>query len=188
MLLAKNCTSYAVPPQLHSRVFGWLLCPFVLWQPTKATMYLISFIYCCSVWWLKQQANIAPHKSCLGCVFSQIPSPPPTPSFGCLLCQMLNGGHLRTGLRPDLFFSMGRVLAPQAKEPAAAIANPPPGACYGLMGSCGAKIWWHCCPAHGERQWSRWRIGWQWLMLVVVCCVVLCVVVQSSLATILAVT
>jgi hypothetical protein len=82
-------TSSPVPPWLRLRVFGWLLCPFVIWRPTKATTYLISIIFCCSVQHPKQRANIAPHAFCPSHVFSQIPSPLPTLSFGWLLCQII---------------------------------------------------------------------------------------------------
>jgi hypothetical protein len=34
-----------VPPWLHLHVFGWLLCPFVVWWPTKAKTHFISNIF-----------------------------------------------------------------------------------------------------------------------------------------------
>ncbi len=66
-------------------------------------------------------------------------------------------------------FLMGRFLVPQAREPAAVIANPPPGACCGPLGSRGAKIWGRHCPTYGER--AKLLEGrWRWLILIVVCC------------------
>jgi hypothetical protein len=52
-------------------------------------------------------------------------------------------------------FLMGCVLVPQAREPAAAITNPPLGTCCGPLGSCGTKIWGRQCPTYGERGQSR---------------------------------
>ncbi len=86
---------FPVPPRMHQRVFGWFLCPFIVWRPTKAMTYFISIIFCCSVWWPKRRANVAPHTFRPSHVSSEIPSPPPTLSSGWLLCQIIDGGHLR---------------------------------------------------------------------------------------------
>ncbi len=39
------------------------------------------------------------------------------------------------------------------------------------MGRCGTKIVGCRCPTRGERGQSRWRVGRQWSILVVLCCV-----------------
>ncbi len=70
--------------------------------------------------------------------------------------------------------------ASQPREPAAARANPPPGACNRLMGSRGTMIWGHgrCC--HGDIGQSRWGREAA-AHLVCVCCVVCCVCVRCFL-------
>jgi hypothetical protein len=57
------------------------------------------------------------------------------------------------------------MLVPQAKEPAALIANPPPGAFNRLMGSCGVMIWGHggCC--HGKNGAKLLGVGGRLLIL-----------------------
>ncbi len=80
-----------------------------------------------------------------------------------------------------LYFSMGYVSVPQTKEQAEASASLPPGACNGLTGShCRALIWGHggCC--HGDRWQSGWKVGWWQLMLVNVCFVLLCFMVDCT--------
>jgi hypothetical protein len=79
---------------------------------------------------------------------------------------------------PQYFF-MWFHFAPQTGEPAIAPPNPTTGALRRTIGSCGAIGWWCQKPAHGERWQSQWRVGWQRLILVVVCCV-FCVVVVTS--------
>ncbi len=88
----------------------------------------------------------------------------------------LNGDHLRPEPGVSLYFFNCVHLAPQTGKPAIAPPNPTAGALRGTIGSRGAIGWGHRYTAHGERGQSRWRVGWQRLILVVVCCV-LCVVV-----------
>jgi hypothetical protein len=59
-------------------------------------------------------------------------------------------------------------------------AHPMPRALYGPIGISGAKIWVHggCC--HGKRWQSRWGVGRQYLMLVVVCFVLLIFVLDRT--------
>ncbi len=66
---------------------------------------------------------------------------------------------------------MGLALAPQTGEPKAMPPNPMARALHGPMGSRGAISCWHRCSTHGERGQSRWRVGRQWSILVVLCCV-----------------
>jgi hypothetical protein len=67
-----------------------------------------------------------------------------------------NGCHLRPRTHPLLYFLMHLHSASQPREPAAARANPSPGACNRLMGSRSNMIWGHgrCC--HGDIGKSRW--------------------------------
>jgi hypothetical protein len=76
--------------------------------------------------------------------------------------------------------------APQTGKPAIPPPNPTTGALHGTIGSHGAIGWGHRYSAHLERGQSRWRVGWQWLNLVVVCCVVCCGCDKPVLATLLA--
>jgi hypothetical protein len=94
--------------------------------------------------------------------------------FDCCI-YLENSSHLRPTLPPSLYFLMWIKNSSQTKEPAVPCTNPAPGACNRPMGRCGAKIWGYHCPTHGERGQSSWRVGWQWSILVVLCCV-LCVV------------
>ncbi len=86
----------------------------------------------------------------------------------------LNGGHLRLEPGVSLYFLMCLHLAPQTGEPAIAPPNSTTGALRGTIGSRGAIGWGHRYSVHGERGQSRWRVGWQRLILVAVCCVVCC--------------
>ncbi len=85
-----------------------------------------------------------------------------------------NGGHLRPEPGVSLYFLMCLHLVPQTGKPAIVLPNPTTGALRGTIGSCGAIGWGHRYSAHGERGQSRWRVGWQRLILVVVCCIVCC--------------
>ncbi len=76
-------------------------------------------------------------------------------------------------------------LVPQTCEPAIAPPNLTTGALRGTIGSRGAIGWGHRYTAHGERGQSQWRVGWQWLILVVVRCVVCCGCDKPVLATLL---
>jgi hypothetical protein len=108
-------------------------------------------------------------------------------------CQLLvdcclsssNGGHLRQEPGAFLYFFMCLHLAPQTGEPAIAPPNPTTGALRWTIGSRGAIGWGHQYTTHRERGQSRWRVGWQRLILVVVCCVVCCGCDKPILATLL---
>jgi hypothetical protein len=92
-------------------------------------------------------------------------------------------------LRPEpgvsLYFLMCLHLVPQTGERAIAPQNPTTGALRGTRGSCGTIGWGHRYSAHGERGQSWWRVGWQRLILVVVCCVVCCECDKLIFATLL---
>ena len=84
----------------------------------------------------------------------------------------------------SLYFLLGYVFAPQAKEQPAMSVNLSQGACNGLTGilSSSALIWGYggCC--HGNRREFRWREGWWRLMLFFVCvmfCVFCCVCLRK---------
>ncbi len=78
----------------------------------------------------------------------------------------------------SLYFLMWLKDFSQTREPAVAIANLPPSAFNGPMGTSDTKIWGRRCPTYGEREQSPWGVRrWWWLMLVVVC---VCVVSTSS--------
>ncbi len=85
-----------------------------------------------------------------------------------------NSSYLRPEHGISLYFLMCLHLAPQTGKPAIAPPNRTTGALRGTIGSRGAIGWGHRYSAHGERGQSRWRVGWQRLILVVVCCVVCC--------------
>ncbi len=87
--------------------------------------------------------------------------------FDCCI-YLENGGHLRPGPPPSLYFLMWIKNSSQTREPAVACTNPEPGACNEPMGRRGAKIWGCRCPNHGERGQSRWGVGWRLILLVVV--------------------
>jgi hypothetical protein len=95
------------------------------------------------------------------------------------------GGHLRPEPGVSLHYLMCLHLAPQTGEPAIAPPNPTTGALRGTIGSRGAIGWGHQYSVHGERGQSWWRVGWQRLILVVVCCVVCCGYDKPVLATLL---
>ncbi len=67
-----------------------------------------------------------------------------------------SSSHLRLRIRPPLYFLMHLNLASQPREPAAARANPPPGACNRRVGSHGIMIWGHGGCLHGDIWQSRW--------------------------------
>ncbi len=96
-----------------------------------------------------------------------------------------NGGHLRPEPGVSLYFLKCLHLAPQTGEPAIAPPNPTIGALRGTIGSRGTIGWGHRYSVHGERRQSWWRIGWQRLILVVVCCVVCCGCDKPIFATLL---
>ncbi len=96
-----------------------------------------------------------------------------------------NGGHLRPEPGVSLYFLMCLHFAPQTGKPAIEPPNPTTGALRGTIGSCGAIGWGHGYTAHGERGQSQWRVGWQRLILAVVCCVVCCGCDKPILATLL---
>ncbi len=81
------------------------------------------------------------------------------------------GGHLRPRSLLPLNILMGLALAPQTGEPSAAPPNLVTHTLHGSIGRGGDMSCWHRCITRGERGQSRWRIGWQWSILVVVCCV-----------------
>jgi hypothetical protein len=83
-----------------------------------------------------------------------------------------NGGQLRPEPGLSLYFLMCLHLVPQTGKPAIAPPNPTTGTLRGTIGSRGAIGWGHRYSAHGERGQSWWRVGWQRLILVFVCCVV----------------
>jgi hypothetical protein len=96
-----------------------------------------------------------------------------------------NGGNLRPESGISLYFLMCLYLAPQTGEPAIAPPNPTTGTLCGTIGSRCTIGWGHQYSAHGERGQSQWRVGWQQLILVVVCCVVCCGCDKLVLATLL---
>jgi hypothetical protein len=96
-----------------------------------------------------------------------------------------NGGHLRPEPDVSLYFLMSLHLAPQTGKPAIAPPNLTTGALRGTIGSRGTLGWGHRYSAHRERGQSQWRVGWQWLILVVVCCVVCCGCDKPVFATLL---
>ncbi len=129
----------------------------------------ISIIFCCSVWWPKWWANVAPQTFCPGCVSSEIPSPPLTLSSSWLLCQIIERWPPKADAPPiSLFYDACCFVAPN-------------------KGTSHRD----CKPSAGRLQWTaRWFGGTaalsmergqhQWigqrrlLILIVVCCVCVC--------------
>ncbi len=83
--LIANCTSYAVPPQLRLRVFGWLLCFIANWQLPKAIAYCIFLILLSANFMAKKYVTTSSHTFRPSHVSSPIPPPPRTLLFGWLL-------------------------------------------------------------------------------------------------------
>jgi hypothetical protein len=71
-------------------------------------------------------------------------------------------------------------MAPKTGEPTALNANPAPDALLGYFGSLSTMCWWCRWPTHGGRGQSHWGLGLQHLMLVVVCFVLLCFVLDRT--------
>jgi hypothetical protein len=71
-------------------------------------------------------------------------------------------------------------MVPRTGEPTASSANLVPDALLGYFGSLRAMCWWRHWPTHGGRGQRRWGVGWGHLMLVVVCFVLLCFVLDYT--------
>ncbi len=150
-MLSPGQTSFPVPPWMHPHVFGWLLCPFAVRWPTKAMTYFISIIFCCSVWWLKQRANVAPHTFRPGRISSEIPSPPLTFSSGWLLCQIIKRQPPKANTpRISLFFDAHWFVALN-KGTSHRDRKPSTGRLQRTYREQRRNDLGHCCPIHGER-------------------------------------
>ena len=83
---------------------------------------------------------------------------------------LLNDNHLRTRPHLPLYFLIGLALAPQTREPTAALPNPRARALRKPIGSGGTMSWWCHWPNHGGRGLKPVEGKAAWLLLVVVCC------------------
>ena len=83
---------------------------------------------------------------------------------------LLNDNHLRTRPHLPLYFLIGLALAPQTREPTAALPNPRARALRKPIGSSGTMSWWCRWPNHGGRGLKPVEGKAAWLLLVVVCC------------------
>jgi hypothetical protein len=150
--LPPSHTASSITPPSLPHIFGWLLCvgssiggqlrpPCIVLILFFALLYLIP----------QMMGRHPPTRS--------TPAAPPIihPIYrghqiliGCCVL-LLDSGHLRPRPQPNLYLSMGLVLAPQSMEPGTARVHRMPRACYRLIGSRGTKIWIRgkCC--HGER-------------------------------------
>ncbi len=81
---------------------------------------------------------------------------------------------------PSLWFFRGVCMVPRIREPTVSSANPVPVALLGYYGSLSAMCWWCHWPTNGGRGQSRWGEGRRHLMLVVVCFVLLCFVLEGT--------
>jgi hypothetical protein len=171
--------AYPIPPPSRPRIFGWLLHDKISNSSQLRPWPYFIFV----IFW---SFNLPPQNKKNTPLIHSTPAVHPLhhPSYCCLRllvdCCVLqpNGGHLRPRTHLPLYFLMHPNLAAQPREPATARANPLPGACNRLVGSCGTMIWGHdrCC--HGDLGQSRW--GWEAAAhLVFLFCVVCCVCVRS---------
>ncbi len=71
-------------------------------------------------------------------------------------------------------------MVPRTGESTALSANPALDALLGYFGSLSAMCWWRHLPTHGGRGQSHWGVGLRYLMLVVVCFVLLCFVLDRT--------
>jgi hypothetical protein len=102
---------------------------------------------------------------------SAITYPLPLPlTLGWLLGVLINWQPPKAKA-PSSFQYMRLALAPQTGEPTAALPDLMAHALHRPMGSGGTMSCWRHCPTHGERGQSRWRVGQQWSILVVLLCV-----------------
>ena len=92
---------------------------------------------------------------------------------------LLSFGHKANSLPVSLIFK-GYLYGAQNKETTTLSANLVPDALLGYFGSLSTMCWWHHWPTHGGRGQSRWGVGQRHLMLVVVCFVLLCFVVDRT--------
>jgi hypothetical protein len=132
--------------------------------------YFISIIFCCSVHWSKQWANITPHTFCPGCFSSQIPSPLPTLSFGWLSCQIAEQRPPKAWAPPLSLFLKGSRFGAPSKGTSHGDREP----------TTGRLLWTHRLRFEGtaalklERE-GKAAGGWGcssscWLLCVVLCC------------------
>ncbi len=146
-VLPPGRTSSPVPTWLCPHVFGWLLCPFVVWWPTIFYFYIFSVTQFAAL----HEETTPPHTLCP----SHAPSPLSLPLFlltiGRLLLFLTKWQPPKAKAPLSLWFLMFLVLIPKSREPAIAIANPALDACNRTIGSNGAMIWGRRCPIHGER-------------------------------------
>ncbi len=160
------------------------MCEFIVQRPSKATVYyIIDFL----VLNLSPQTIGRRHPTRYN--FHAPPLQHPSKRSRQLLvdCYLssLNGGHLRPEHGVSLYILMCLHLAPQTGKSAIGPPNPTTGALRGTIGIRGTIGWGHRYTAHGERGQSRQRVGWQRLILVVVCCAVCCGCDKPVLATLL---
>jgi hypothetical protein len=143
-------------------------------------MYFFNYIFTDQVNGKKNGA-VTPCAFHPSCTSSPIYNPPRTPPFICLLDIFRKQQPPKRSMPPpSLYFSMWIKKSSQTREPSIACTNPAPGACNGPMGRRSTKFWGRRCPTHGERGQSRWRVGWQWSILVVLCCVLWVVGLQAE--------
>jgi hypothetical protein len=112
------------------------------------------------------------------------PSPisllPRTPTFGWLLCCPTNRWPPKAKVTSlSLIFDVFRFGTPD-KGTNSKRAHLTPRALHGPIGISGAKIWVHggCC--HDKRWQGRLGVQWRYLMLVILCFVLLCFVLDRT--------
>ncbi len=116
------------------------------------------------------------HPSCMS---SPIYNPPQMPTSIWSLYVFRKRQPPKATPPPYLYILMWIKNSSQTRDPAIACTNPVPGACNRPMGRCGVKIWGRHCPTHGERGQICLRVGQQWSVLVVLCCVLWVVGLQA---------
>jgi hypothetical protein len=158
-----RCQNDGIKPPLHSP----LVEPLPLYPPDCAGVFLVGycvhtlsgcqlrprhilFIFCHSVQWPKQWANIAPHTFFPSCISSRIPSLPPTLSFGWLLCQIIEQWLPKAWAPPLSLFLKGLRFGASSKGTGRSDPEPATGRLLWTHGEsqcqegiCGAKIHVH---------------------------------------------
>ncbi len=173
-------TSSPVSPPPGQSISGWLLCVSSSigghLRPRCDSFYIIFLLSLSSP---KQWDDVSPHAPTPARPLSNIPPTAIIDFWLVVVCFYLVLAIRQTPF-PSLWFLRGICTAPRTGEPTALSANLALDALLGYFGSLSAMCWWHHWSTHGGRGQSRWRVGWRYLMLVVVCFVLLCFVLDRT--------
>ncbi len=116
-------TLHAVYPKYNltmRSIIGWLLCPPIQQKPSKSeapSPSLFKYFFVAQFATQNVDQTSAPMRSSRANNLSTAPSPPPTPSFGCLFCRSIEQRPSKTGAPPISQFFMGAITVPQTRGP-----------------------------------------------------------------------